>query len=642
MTLNGTSVRVVGVLGADFRFPESKDFGGTSGPPYEAEVFVPLALSQREKTTPGEFDYTVLARLTAGTTLPRARAQFAAIESSISNSTQSKYGMTLRVIVEPLQSEIVGSAQTALLLLLAAVGGVLLIVCVNLANLFLARFAARRREAAVRVALGARTARLIGQAITESVVLAVLAGGVGIVISRWGLSGLLGLAPIDLPRLGEITLDARVLAVAIAVTLVTGFAFGIVPSVRFGRVDPADVLKGGGRTATSGRGARQTRQILIASQVGLCTLLLVATGLFLASFVRVLRVDKGFVTEPVLAMEVELPQNGYADVVRRAAFFDESLRRLAAMPGATGAAMTSRLPLGGEAQVDFLALEHDARPDGERPSANIRYVSPSYFSTLGISARRGRVFSDADRGRNVVVLSERAARALWPAEDPVGRRMVPGSNDSVAVVVGVVPDVRTSSMEKEGSPVAYLPYFQDAPPTATLLIRAATDPTALTASARQVLRDVAPSVPVGRVRTLAQVVSASVAQRRFQLLLLVLFAVTALATAGVGIYGIMSHSLAQRATEIGIRMALGAGAGDVRRLALVEGLAPAGFGLCVGILMSLVLGRTFSALLFGVGAGDPGTLFGVAGVVALLAALATYVPARRAAKADPMDALRAE
>ena len=641
LTLNGIPMAVVGVLAPGFHFPQSRLFGGTSAVD-GSNLFVPLALTQREQTTPGEFDYHVIVRGALGAPLAQVQAQLATIESRISVDAHAKFGMTLRTAIAPLRDDVVGPAGRALLLLMAAVAGVLLIACVNLANLFLARYAARHREAAVRVALGARAGRLVAQTMTECLLLTALGGATGILLSRWGLAALLAFAPADLPRLAEIHVDGRVLAVAIAASLATGLAFGITPALRFARVDPGDALKAGGRAGTPGRNASRIRRALIASQVALSALLLVATGLLLTSFVRVLRVDKGFQVEPVLALDIELPPAGYPDVAHRAAFYDDVLRRLGAVPGATASAMTSFLPLGGENQVDFLALEHDQRPDAERPSANIRYVSPGYFTTLGIPIRDGRDFNDADRAHHAVILSQRAARLLWPNEPALGKRMVPGSNDSLAEVVGVVSDVRTSDIEKEGSPVAYIPYSQDAPPVATLLIRSAADPSALTATARDVIHSVGPSVPVGRVRTLAQVVSGAVAQRRFQLVILLCFAVTALATAGVGIYGIMAHSLVQRANEIGIRMALGAGTGDIYRLALVEGLVPAGAGLGAGILASMGLSRALRSLLFEVQPGDPMTIASVAVVLTLLAALASLVPALRAARADPMEALRVE
>jgi predicted permease len=372
------------------------------------------------------------------------------------------------------------------------------------------------------------------------------------------------------------------------------------------------------------------------------TVLLVAPGLFLASFVRVLRVDKGFAVERVLAIDVVLPRARYAAADARAGFYEQALRRLAAVPGVSSAAAASALPLEGETQVDMLSLEHDTRAEMERPTANIRYVSPDYFATVGTPVRRGRPIAEADRGRGVVVLSERAARALWPGEDPIGKRVVPGSNDPVSEVVGVAADVRTSSLEREGSLVAYVPYWGRLPSSGTILLRTASEPGSVAAAARAALRQVDPAVPVAAVRTMSQVVSAAVAARRFQLALLALFGITALVTASVGIYGVIAHSLARRTNEIGVRMALGARPADIQRLVLREGLTPVAAGLAAGIAIAVALSRAFRSLLFEVGPGDPLTLAGVAALLGLVAAAACYVPARRATAIGVVEALRLE
>jgi predicted permease len=370
--------------------------------------------------------------------------------------------------------------------------------------------------------------------------------------------------------------------------------------------------------------------------------LLVTAGLFLASFVRVLRVDKGFAVERVLAMDVVLPRVRYAEREARARFYQQALERLAAVPGVSADGATSALPLEGEAQVDVLSDENDPRPTVERPTANIRWVSPGYFEAAGTRVLRGRAFTAADRGRDVVVLSQRAARALWPNEDPIGKRVFPGSNDPVSEVIGVAADVKTSSLEKEGSFVAYVPYWNNVPARASILLRTAADPAAVTAVARAAIREVDASVPVVKARTMRQVVSESVATRRFQLALLALFALTALATASVGIYGVVSHSLARRTGEMGVRMALGARPADVRRLILREGLTPVVAGLAAGILLSLALGRVFASLLFEVRPSDPVTLGAVAAVLGVVAAVACYVPARRATSAELAELLRFE
>jgi putative ABC transport system permease protein len=640
VTLNDATWTVVGVLPPTFRLPRGNELGDLVRLPRETDAFIPLALTPREMTTPGEFDYAVIARLAPGVSIAQARAQLDAIQTGIAERFSGR--LTLRTELVPLQAQVVGSSGRALLLLLAAVGAVLLIVCVNLANLILARNAGRFREWAVRVAIGAGRGRLVRQLLTENVVLALLGGVLGIALARWGLAAMVKLAPSDLPRLGEVRLDTRVLAVGIFLSLAIGIAFAILPALRAGHVDPAEVLRAGGRTQTGGRRAARGRSLLIASQVGLSTVLLVATGLFISSFIHLLRVDKGFEPDRVLAVDVTLRRGGYGTWERRAQYFEQAVSRLHAMPGVISAALASALPLEGESEVNTLSLEHDPKPESERPRANLRFVSPTYFATLGVPVRRGRSFTESDRSGTPIVLSERAARVLWPGEDPIGKRMIAGDDDRlVSEVVGVVADVKTSSLEQEGSLVGYLPYWQRVPMHATILVRTAGDPGAMAAIARAELRSVDASVPVPRIRTMEQVVSAAVAQRRFQLVLLALFATTALIAASLGIYGVISHSLARRTNEIGIRMALGARPRDVHRLVLREGLTPVVLGLAAGCVASLALGRAFGSLLFEVRPSDPLMLLCVAALLSAVSTIACYVPARRATAAGAA-ALRLE
>jgi predicted permease len=639
ISLGGAPTVVIGILERGFALPKSRELGSPGDLPEDMDLFVPLALTQRERTTAGEFNYLVIARRAPNATVDRVHAQIEAVAQEF--TARNTAGMHFRSLVLPLQEHVVGSAGRALVLLLAAVGALLLIVCVNLASLLLARNAARFHESAVRLALGAGRLRLVRQALTESLVLALLGGALGMLLSRWGLTALLHFAPPTLPRLAEIRLDGRVLAAALIASIVAGLIFGVLPALRFGRTDPGAALKsGGGRTATEGERALRVRELLVASQVGLSALLLVATGLFLASFMRVLRVDKGFTVGRALAVNVSLPRNDYLRPELRVQFYDDALARLRALPGVTGTAVATGLPLEGEVQIDMLSLENDPRPAGQRPMASIRLVSPSYFDVIGTPLREGRVFDESDRSRHVVILSERAARTLWPNESAIGKRMWPGSNDSVSVVVGVVADVRTSGLEQEGTIIAYVPHWQRGVLAATLLVRSAGDPAQLIGPVREGLRALAPGAPVSRTRTLAEVMAAALAQRRFQLLVLALFATTALATASVGIYGVVSQSLRRRTPELGVRMALGARPADVRLMVLREGLIPVAIGLAAGLTLSIALGGAVRALLFDVAPGDPLTLAGVALILALVAAVACWLPAQRATAMDLVRALR--
>lgn len=638
ITIGDAQWTVLGVIAPDFRMFRGAELGPFLRLPSRGDAYVPLALNARERTTPGEHDYGVIALLKPGATPATLRAQLDAI--SAANAVALRDNPPSRTAITPLQTQVVGSAGRPLLLLLAAVAAMLLIMCVNLATLFLARSAARRRESAVRVALGAGQGRLMRQALAETVTVSLIGGLAGIVLSRWGVSALVALAPADLPRIDEVHVDARVLAVGLIVSILAGLSFGFVPALRFGRTTPGDVLKESSRGATESRQGARARSWLIASQVGLSAVLLVVAGLFLKSFVRVLHADRGFSAERVLALDVTLPRGAYPTIAQRNQYYSEVMQRVSTLPGVTAAALTSALPLEGEGWIDGLAPESGANGGwGKEVDANFRFISPNFFDVLGVTLRKGRTFLDGDRGQHVVILSENAARQLWPNENAIGKYVHAG-NDSLSIVVGVAADVRTTGIEHDASLTVYHPYWYRgyAP---TLLVRTNGDPAALTTSVRTALRQFAPSVPISHIRTIDQVVSTVVAQRRFELVLIGLFAVTALVTASIGIYGIISHSLSRRANEIGIRIALGARAVDVHALVLREVLVSVGLGLVAGMLVSRALASMVAGLLFEVRPTDAGTLAAVALVLAVVAAVACWIPTRRATRIDPVDALRA-
>ena len=640
LLLNDAPHAVIGVLPPEFTLPSGDALGPLVGLPRDLDVYKPLALTPRERTTPGEFDYVALARLRPGVEPAAAKSQLDAVVASI--VARGSSGMTIRTTVTPLQEQVVGGARRPLLMLLAAVGAVLLIVCVNLANLSLARNISRQREAAVRIALGAGRARLARLALAESLVLALAGGALGLLLAYWGLGALVAAAPATLPRIGEVGLDARVVGVGAIVAILVGCIVGVYPALRLAGADPGEALKAGGRTATATRGTTRRRGLFIASQIALSTVLLVGTGLLLRSFTRVLGVDRGFDTQRLLAVDVALPVAKYGLRDVNVQFHDRVLTELAALPGVTSAALTTALPLEGEAQTDMLSLENDSRPVAERPAGGIRMVSPGFFETMGTPVLRGRAFAESDRGRDVVVLSERAAAALFPGEEAIGKRMVPGSNDPVAEVIGIVADVRTSTLEKQGSIIAYIPYWRRGTAAATLLLRTVGDPAASTSAARTVLRRVDPAIPVAKARTMEQVVSAAVAQRRFQVTLLIMFAVMALLTASIGIYGVITQSLVSRMGEIGVRMALGAPPGRVQQLVMGEGMRPVAAGLALGIAASIALGRWIENLLFEVRPADLVTLVGVTVLLGAVALVACAIPAHRATRTDLVAMLRSE
>jgi putative ABC transport system permease protein len=637
--LNDTPMQVIGVLAPDFSLPTGDALGPLVGLARELHVYQPLALTDRERSTPGEFDYAVIARLRPRVTLAQVRAQLEPVEADFAarSGTQS----TLQSVVTPLRDQVVGGAGRPLLLLLAAVGAVLLIVCVNLTNLLLARYASREHESAIRIALGAGRGRLARLALAESLTVALAGGALGLLLARWGLSALIALAPATLPRVAEVRLDARVLAIGALLTLIVALAVGALPAMRAGRVAPAEALKAGGRTATNSRASARRRAAFIGAQVAFSTVLLVGAGLFLSSFVRVLRVERGFDSDHVLALGVTLPGSAYPTDERRAQLYDRVLVEVAGVPGVSGVSVASALPLEGESWLDGIAKGEDAQSTRERPIANFRFVGLSYFTVMGTPLRSGRAFGAGDRTHRVVVVSARTARTLWPGESPLGRSIVVGGGGA-AEVVGVAADVRTSTLEEEGSLIVYLPVWEYPPRQGIIVVRTSGNPAVVAAAARAAIRRVDPSVPVPHVRTMEEVVSSTVAPRRFQLGLLALFAAMALVTASVGIYGVIAQSLASRTREIGVRMALGARPWDVHRLVLREGLTPVALGLFAGVAGAFAAGRGIQSLLFEVQPGDPGTIVGVGLLLGTVAVIACVVPARRVTRTGAATLLRSE
>lgn len=568
--LNDARYTVVGVLPASFELPTGNALGALAGLPDPLDLYVPLALSEHEMASHGEFDYVVLARLRPGATTDQARAQLDAVETRFAEREGG--GATFQAVVTPMQAQVVGDVGRPMLLLLAAVGAVLLIVCVNVANLSLARNAARRRESAVRVALG--------------------------------------------------------------------LLVGVVPAARVSRTDPGEALKVGGRTATGGPAAARRRALFVAAQVAFSAVLLMAAGLFLRSFVQVLHVDRGFSTEHVLAVDVALPRAAYPSDERRGQFYDQAMAAVGAVPGVTATATANALPLEGETFIDDVRRADAPVTSTETPQANRRFVSPGYFTALGTPLRRGRAFDTGDRTPPVAIPSERVARVLWPGNNALGRSVRIGADSSTAEVVGVAADVHTSTLEQEASLVVYSPLWEYPPRQGIVIVRTAGDPGAVAAAVRVVLRRLDPMVAVPKVRTMAEVVSAATAARRFQLGLLALFAMMALVTASVGIYGVIAQSLAERNGEISTRLALGARPTDVLRLVLGEGLAPVTLGLVVGVAGAVAVGHGIQHLLFEVRPSDPWTIAGVGLVLGLVAVAAYVILARRAAASDPAGVLR--
>lgn len=631
VTLDGAPVTIVGVLPARAPIPGPQQLGDLVRLPRAIDVFRPAAFSQDELRSSGDLDYGVIVRARRGVSPDALGAELDALEPAI--ATQTEDAGHKRAVAQPLQALIVRNARGPLLVLLAATAAILLIVCVNLANLLLARHAGRRRETAIRTALGAGRGRLAAESLTESVLLA-LAGGVAAVPCAIALTRLIETsAPPALPLLNALAFDGRVLLFSIACTLAAGVLVGVLPAMRTASAKPADSLKTDSYTATEGRRGGTTRRALIAAQAAIGVALVAVTGLLVVSFVHLLHVDKGFDTSGILTVDIALPPSLYPTAATQLALFDAVLQRGRALPGVTSVATTNRLPLRGESTVNFLSYPHDTRPLSERPLANYRYVSSGYFATMGTPIVRGRTFRETDRGHQVVVLSARAAAALWPNQDPVGRIVrTSGYLGADTEVIGVAADTRAVDLRRDDVLFAYLPYWLRIGTQETVVVRANVPPATLTEAVRRAVLDAEPSAAIPRVQTMDEVVGLATADRRFELSLMTAFGCAAAVLAALGVYGVVSYSIARRGREMSIRIALGATTSNIQRLVFEEGLTPVGIGVAVGLAMSVVLGRGMADLLFDVRPVDPAVMAGAALTIVVATLVACAAPARRASR----------
>jgi predicted permease len=631
IVLDGEPHEVVGILPASFRLPYT-------GAAPRFEIYRPLVLTPEDRSRPtGNFNFAAVVRLKRGVTVDQALADMNVVLERFSQPTG--FSAELKAWLIPVHELLTGRARLGLWMLAAAVGAVLLIVCVNLANLSLSRIAARSREAAIRTALGASRARQFSQVLTESLLLALAGGGLGILFSAWILRLLVGSASVDLPRLDEVRLDANVLLVALGLTLAAGLLSGVLPAWRFTRHDPQAALRAGSHTVTDARGGLRLREALIGLEVAVGAALLIVAALLTSSLTRLLQVDKGFDANRVAAIDIDLAGSRYEDSVNRERFFDRLLASVDTVSGIEATGIVTQLPILGETWNDPIYLE--GAPAEKRHSVNNRYASPGYFRAMNIAIRRGRAFDEGDRGQGVAVLSDKAARLLWPEDpNPVGR-MFMGEDDKIKRLVGIVADVR-AELHVDAPAHAYYPYWQRPPGDVTLVVRTAADLPAVTGALRMALRSVDAQLPIPAFRTMDEVVDRSVAQRRFQATLMAAFAASALLVASLGIYGVVSYSVTRRRNEIGIRMALGAQRSSVLKLIVRQGMTPVVIGLAAGVASALLVGRAIRGLLFEIQPTDPAIIAAVTVVLVGVGILACILPARRAACVDAVAALRAE
>ena len=642
IALDGTPHTVVGVLPEDFRLPRGGQLTA------KVDGFVAIRMASERVGWVGDHNNDAIGRLKPGVTSDEARAELDVLQTQVSAiaTKEAHEPVTLASAVTPLAESVVGRSRRGLLLLLAAIGAVLLIACSNLANLGLTRTIGRLREAAIRSALGASGARLVGRAVLEQLLLSVTGGAIGVWVAWATLALFVRTAPVDLPRVNEVTLDARVLAFAAAVSIVAGLLVAILPAWRIAGDDVQAALRAGGAGTTGDRGGLRTRAVLLALQVALSVTLLVVTALLSVSFARLLNVDRGFSAERVLAVDIALPASRYADEPARLAAYDRLLAGIHALPGVEGATTTSMLPLSGGGQVNFIAADGNTRPISELPTANFRFVAPDYFRTLGIAVRRGRSFTDAERAPDrpaPALVSEPTAARLWPGQDPVGKRFSRGNQGEQGFeVVGVVADARLTSIERTPPLMVYVPYWWRSRPSTSLLIKTQGDPASLLPAIRRVVREIDPEIAIGQSRPLERLVDAAVAGRRYQMQLFLAFGAVALLIATVGVYAVTSHGVSRRRREMNIRVALGAQRSQVFGLIVRQGTAPIVAGVLCGAAGALATGGIVASLLFDVRARDPLVLAGVGAFVGAVGIATCAIAARQGLAINPASALREE
>jgi len=635
---------VVGVMPARLRFPPTGDAYAGS-----VELWTPLALTDDEKQARRrDSNFNLIGRLKPGVELEQAQANMAAVAARIERQYPDIYQDNVRITATAvgLMERTTQNVRLVVLMLFGAVGLVLLIACVNIANLQLTRAAARRKEIAIRSALGASPRRIARQTLTESLLLALIGGVVGSLIAAWALDLIVKFGPENVPRFSEVRLDPRALSFTLFITLLTGVLFGLAPALQSARVGLTEALNESGRASgAGGREGARLRNILVILEMALAVVLLIGAGLLINSFVRLLRTPPGFNPEGVIVARTTLPTARYPKAERGKAVYRQALERIATLPGVKQVSVASALPLASDWQIGFLV---EGGGEREYYMAYGSWVSDDFFRAMGIPLKSGRVFTDEDRVDTtpVVVINEAMARRFWPGQSAIGKRIRWGgwNPQGGLTIAGVVADVKFSSLESESPPTIYMPVFQipRIRRDAIFIARTTAEPSSLAAAMRREIAAVDADLPVYDVRTMNQVIAESVAQRRFTMGLLAIFAFAALGLAALGLYGVISYAVTQRTREIGLRMALGGRRLDVLRLVVGQGMKMAMIGALAGLLASLALTRLMKGLLYGVSSSDPLTFIAVTLLLATAALVACWIPARRATKVDPMIALRCE
>jgi putative ABC transport system permease protein len=648
LSLNGRTYTVVGIMPASFEFPLPlfNVQGGTFAE--RADLWAPLSFTQQELESRGSRSYGIIGRLRDGVSRDQAQAELDTVTANWIKTYKDNYAAETRFGAKAyaLKDQVVGGMRPALLMLMGAVAFVLLIACANLTTMLLARAGSREREMAIRVALGAGPYRVLRQMLTESVVLAILGGLAGTMLAVWGLDLLTNIGSRTVPRLREVNLDATVLVVTLLVSMVTGVLFGLAPALASARPELTEALKEGGRGATSGLRRNRLRNAFVIAEIALALVLLIGAGLLIKSFIRLQSVDPGFNSRNVLTMELALPVLKYPRGKPVIDFYAEAERRIKTIPGVKYAAFTSILPLSGTNSDSSFHIEgFDEKQTKIYPDEELRAVTPDYFRVLETPLLKGRFFAETDTADapGVVVINEAMAKKYWPDEEALGKRINFNDSDPQKIkwvtVVGIAANIRHRGLDLEAKPEYYLPHSQRAYREMILAVRGAQDPRALTSLIRREIQAIDPDQPLANIQTLDKITAESIAPRRLSVMLLGVFAAVALVLASVGIYGVMSFLVVQRTHEIGVRMALGAQRTDVLRLVVGHGMKLVLVGSVIGLVLALVSTRALNAMLYRVGAFDLMTFAGVTAILALVALLASYLPALRATRADPMIAL---
>ena len=645
VTLNGFPYTVIGVMAPSFHLPPIPALGGADTNHEQApEALLPMAFSDHMlQDDMGEFNYFGLARLKPGVSVAQANGEINALQHTIMARLPANEKATLSATLTPFQQELVGNDRKPLLILLAAVAVLLLVGCVNITNLLLARAVGKRQQMAVAAALGASRGEMVRLAIRETAVLAALGGTLGLLVAMIAMPVMQRYLPPALDFRGLLHLDWAGACCALVLAVLATLLAGAAPAWIIARTPPQEVLHSESRLATESRSSKRMRRMLVGVEVAVSVVLVSMTGLVTTSLYRLLHADRGFEAARVITAAVDLPDKAYSDLATRTAFYKHALDRLSQLPGVESAAAISELPLSRDSWIDIIHVPGDARPIMQMPTEHFRWITPGYFATIHLPVIAGRLLSSSDEGKHYAVVSELTAKTLWPGKDAIGQQFGrAGLNEDPFTVIGVVGNARTVTLSQQDPMMVYMPYWYRSDKTGGLVVRTRQDPATMADAMRRAISQIDAEVPVQEMRLLGGVVEDSVANRRFEMQLLLLFAASALLLAGLGVYGVVTYSVVQRQKEIGLRVALGAQRKNIYGLVLQDGLVPVFAGALVGVALAFAFARVVGSLLFEVSPYNAAITTSAVSVLVMMGTAACLLPARRAASVDPMEAIRRE